>query len=50
MNQSNNRFKQILIASDTYDTIKELGRTGNPFNHVLRELIGKTKYEGDKKA
>jgi hypothetical protein len=32
-------FKQILIDLDNYNALKELGKTGDSFNDVIRSLI-----------
>lgn len=50
MNQSNNRFKQVIIAADIYDGLKKLGRTGESFNHVSRRLLLKAKEVGKRES
>ena len=39
---SNTQFKQILIDLDNYKALKELGKTGDSFNNVIRDLLNKT--------
>lgn len=36
---NNTHFKQILIDVDNYNALKELGKTGDSFNNVIRELL-----------
>lgn len=39
MFRSNKHYKQILIDSDNYNTLKKLGQTGDSFNSVIGKLI-----------
>jgi predicted CopG family antitoxin len=43
---SNKQYKQILIDSDNYNALKEMGKTGDSFNQVISKLISKFK-EGE---
>ena len=43
---SNKRYKQILIDLDNYQSLKEMGKTGDSFNSVISKLIKNPK--GDK--
>ena len=36
---SNKQYKQILIDSDNYQSLKEMGQTGDSFNSVIGKLI-----------
>jgi predicted CopG family antitoxin len=45
MFSSNKRYKQILIDSENYDALKEMGKTGDSFNLVITKLINKFKGE-----
>ncbi len=36
---SNKQYKQILIDSDNYHALKEMGKTGDSFNSVISKLI-----------
>jgi len=38
-----NQFKQILVDLDNYKALKELGKTSDSFNNVIRDLLNKTK-------
>ena len=38
---SNKHYKQILIDSDNYNALKEMGQTGESFNLVIIKLIKK---------
>ena len=40
---SNKQYKQILIDSDNYDALKEIGQTGDSFNQVISRLVSKIK-------
>jgi predicted CopG family antitoxin len=40
---SNKQYKQILIDSDNYDALKEMGQTGDSFNQVISRLVSKFK-------
>jgi predicted CopG family antitoxin len=40
---SNKQYKQILIDSDNYNALKEMGQTGDSFNQVISRLISKFK-------
>lgn len=42
---SNKHYKQILIDSDNYNALKEMGQTGESFNLVITKLI--KKFKGD---
>ena len=48
MLNSNKHYKQILIDSDNYSSLKELGQTGDSFNSVIGKLV-KSFKEGGKK-
>lgn len=39
MKIGNKLYKQILIDSDNYNALKEMGKTGDSFNHVITMLI-----------
>ena len=41
-------YKQIIIDSDKYNALKNLGKTGDSFNKVLGTLINRIKIEGGK--
>ena len=43
MFESNKQYKQILIDSDNYTTLKELWQTGDSFNSVIGKLIKRFK-------
>jgi predicted CopG family antitoxin len=43
---SNKQYKQILIDSDNYNALKEMGQNGDSFNQVISRLISKFK-EGE---
>lgn len=40
-----NKYKQILIDVDNYNTLKDLGKAGDSFNDVIRLLLGRLKHE-----
>lgn len=42
------KYKQILIAADTYDALNDLGRTGDSFNAVIQRLINKDSTKGER--
>jgi predicted CopG family antitoxin len=46
--ENTNKYKQILVAVDNYNALKELGRTGDSFNDVVGRLINRFKNEGGK--
>lgn len=39
MTSSNKVYKQILIDSDNYKSLKKLGQTGDSFNFIITKLI-----------
>ena len=39
MNKGNKSYRQILIDSDNYNALKEMGKTGDSFNSVISKLI-----------
>jgi len=39
MLKGNKSYKQILIDDDSYNSLKDLGRTGDSFNSVISKLI-----------
>lgn len=45
MIKSNQHYKQILIDSDNYKSLKEMGKTGDSFNSVITKLINN--FKGD---
>jgi predicted CopG family antitoxin len=47
MSNSNKHYKQILIDNDNYNTLKEMGKTGDSFNHVITRLIIDSKGAND---
>lgn len=40
---NNTHFKQILVDIDNYNALKELGKAGDSFNDVIRDLLNKIK-------
>jgi predicted CopG family antitoxin len=46
MLKSNTKYKQILIDNDNYNSLKELGKTGDSFNSVISKLINNYKEGG----
>ncbi|HET6589820.1 MAG TPA: hypothetical protein VFG45_06630 [Candidatus Nitrosocosmicus sp.] len=49
MKIGNKRYKQILIDSDNYEVLKEMGKTGDTFNFIIRKLLKNfNKEEGGK--
>ncbi len=47
MFDSNKQYKQIFVDSDNYNSLKDLGRTGDSFNSVISKLI--KDFRGDKR-
>lgn len=45
MSKSNTSYKQILINNDNYNTLKEIGKTGDSFNLVIFKLIKNSRGE-----
>ena len=50
MLNSNKQYKQILIDSDNYNSLKELGQMGDSFNSVIGKLINEFKEGGKSKC
>ncbi len=46
MTKSNEKYKQIVIDTDNYDSLKEMGQTGDSFNQVIHKLINKHREGG----
>lgn len=40
-----NKYKQILRDLDNYNTLKDLGKTGDSFNKVIGNLLDRQKCE-----
>jgi hypothetical protein len=38
-------FKQVLVDIDNYSALKDLGKTGDLFNNVIRDLLIKAKKD-----
>ncbi|HET6589680.1 MAG TPA: antitoxin VapB family protein [Candidatus Nitrosocosmicus sp.] len=45
LTENSNKYKQILVDIDNYNALKELGKTGDSFNDVVRILLNKSKRE-----
>jgi predicted CopG family antitoxin len=39
MRIGNKRYKQILIDSDNYEVLKDMGKTGDSFNFIIGKLL-----------
>ena len=48
MFRSNKRYKQVLIDSDNYNALKDMGQTGDSFNSVIGKLIKNFREEAIK--
>ena len=46
MHNGNTKYKQILIDTDNYESLKKMGQTGASFNQVIHKLIIKVKEGG----
>lgn len=46
--ENTNKYKQILIDVDNYNTLKESGKTGDSFNKIVGMLLNNFKNSGDK--
>ncbi|WP_154670471.1 hypothetical protein [Candidatus Nitrosocosmicus sp. SS] len=47
MRIGNKRYKQILIDSDNYEILKEMGKTGDTFNLIIGKLVKNFKDGGN---
>jgi predicted CopG family antitoxin len=45
MLKGNKLYKQILIDTNNYNALKEMGQTGDSFNRVITKLIKNFKGE-----
>lgn len=50
MHKSNKNYKQILVDKDNCNTLKELEKTGDSFNDIIRSLINKSNSKREVKS